>query len=67
MSDNKQKLTFSQKISGLKAEFAKIFWPDRFRTTKQSTAVIIITAIMGLIIVFFDMIIQYGVDFLVQL
>lgn len=67
MSDQKQKLTLSQRISGLKAEFAKIFWPDRIKTTKQSTAVIIATAILGLIIVFFDMIIQYGVDFLVEL
>lgn len=67
MADKKEKLSLSQKFSGLRAEFSKITWPDRKRLSKQSIAVIVATCILGLLIVFFDMIIQYGVDFLVEL
>lgn len=67
MAEQKQKLTLSQRIAGLKAEFAKIYWPDRPRAAKQTVAVIVVTAIMGVLIVFFDMIIQYGIDFLIEL
>lgn len=51
---------------GLTAEFGKIVWPDKDTIAKQSTATILVSLVMGLIIVFFDMIIQYGVDFLVD-
>ncbi len=67
MSDNKEKATLLTWWEGLKAEFGKIFWPDTTQVTKQSTAVIVASVIIALLIVFFDMIIQYGVDFLVNL
>lgn len=57
----------SERLSGIKTEFAKIYWPDRKKVTKQTIAVIAVSAIMGVLIVFFDMIIQYGLDFLFTL
>lgn len=57
----------TSRFTSLKAEFAKIFWPDRISVTKQSIAVVIVSAIMGVLIVFFDMIIQFGLDKLFSL
>ncbi|MFA9377128.1 MAG: preprotein translocase subunit SecE [Lachnotalea sp.] len=51
---------------GLKAEFYKIIWPDKKSLVRQSTAVIVISIILGLIISLLDAIIKYGVDFLVK-
>lgn len=67
MADTKEKTTLSDWWSGLRAEFGKIFWPDREQVTKQSAAVVVVSIIIALLIVFFDMIIQYGVDILVNL
>ena len=36
--------------AGLKAEFNKIVWPDKDSVTKQTTAVVIASVILGLII-----------------
>ena len=52
---------------GIKTEFGKIVWADRKTVGRQTTAVVIISIILGLLIVFFDMIIQYGVDKFVKL
>lgn len=54
-------------FAALKAEFAKIFWPDKTSVARQTVAVVIVTAIMGVLIVFFDMIIQFGLDKIFQL
>ncbi len=54
-------------VTGLKAEFRKIIWPAREQLAKETTAVVIASVILGLIIALFDFIIQYGVDFLVNL
>ncbi|MBO6215755.1 MAG: preprotein translocase subunit SecE [Lachnospiraceae bacterium] len=67
MADNNEKTTVVGWWEGLKAEFGKIFWPDRAQVGKQSFAVIVASIFIALLIVFFDMIIQYGVDFLVNL
>lgn len=66
MADGK-KSTMAQRIDGLKAEFSKIVWPEPKSIGKQSTAVIVLSVVIALIIVVLDMIIQYGVDFLVNL
>lgn len=55
------------RITALKEEFAKIFWPDKASVGKQTLAVIVLTAILGIIIVFFDMVIQLGLDKLFSL
>ena len=68
MAEKKEgKVTFADRMNGLKTEFGKIVWPDGQTIYKQSVAVILVTILVALLIVFFDMIIQYGVDFLVNL
>ena len=54
-------------LTGLKAEFRKIIWPTKQDVAKETTAVVITSIIVGLIIAMFDYIIQYGVDFLLGL
>ena len=54
-------------FTGLKAEFKKIIWPNKQSLAKQTTAVIVVSVALGLIIALMDYIIQYGVDFLVGL
>ncbi|WP_099469192.1 preprotein translocase subunit SecE [Konateibacter massiliensis] len=51
---------------GLKLEFNKIIWPDQKSLAKQTTAVVAISLILGLIISLLDTIIKYGVDLLVK-
>ncbi len=67
MAAENGKKTFSQHWSSLKAEFAKIIWPENQTVVRQSAATIIISAILGVLIAVLDMLIQYGVDFLVNL
>ena len=54
-------------FTGLKAEFSKIMWPTKEQLAKETTAVVIVSVILGVIIALLDFIIQYGVDFLVNL
>lgn len=54
-------------FSGLKAEFQKIIWPTKETLAKETTAVVVSSVILGLIIALLDFIIQYGIDFLVSL
>jgi len=54
-------------FTGLKAEFSKIIWPTKETLAKETTAVVVVSVILGLIITLLDFIIQYGVDFLVSL
>ena len=52
-------------FKGLKGEFKKIIWPDKKSVAKQTTAVVIISVILGALIKLIDMIIQLGLDFIV--
>ena len=54
-------------FDGLKAEFKKIIWPTREDITKETTAVVVCSVILGAIIVVLDFIVQHGIDFLVNL
>lgn len=54
-------------FEGLKAEFGKIVWPAKDALAKQTTAVIVVSLVVGLIITILDTFIQYGIDFLVNL
>ncbi len=49
---------------GLKTEFKKIVWLGRADLAKQSTAVIIVSVIVGILIAIIDRVVLYGVDFL---
>ncbi len=61
-TSNKKK----SKFTDLKVEFKKIIWPDKTSLAKQTTAVVAISVVLGVIISVLDMFIQYGVDFLVK-
>ena len=48
------------------AEFRKIIWPDQKSIGKQTAAVLSVSVVLGVLITIIDMIVQYGVDFLVK-
>ena len=52
-------------FKGLKAEFKKIIWPDKISAAKQTTAVVVVSVILGVLIKVIDMLIQFGLDFIV--
>lgn len=54
-------------FKGVKTEFKKITWPDKEALLKQSTAVVCISVIVGVIIAIIDFLLQYGIDFLTTL
>ncbi len=51
-------------FKGLKSEFKKIIWPDKESLVKQSTAVVVITIILGIIIALVDLCVNYGIKFI---
>ena len=54
-------------FDGLKAEYRKIIWPTKDDIQKETTAVVVVSVILGIIIAILDLIFQYGIDFLVNL
>ncbi len=52
-------------FKGLKAEFAKIIWPDKMSVAKQTTAVVVASVILGALIKIIDMLIQICLRFIV--
>ncbi len=67
MGDSSEKQAKPSFWQGLKSEYKKITWPDKKSAIKQSVVVTIISVILGLIIVVFDALIKYGVNFLMSL
>ena len=53
-------------FNGVKAEFRKIIWPDKPTLIRQTTAVVIVSVIVGAIIAVIDRAVLYGVDMLVK-
>ncbi len=53
-------------FSGLKAEFSKIVWPDKASLTKETTAVVIVSVLLGVIIAVVDLVARLGIEFLVK-
>ena len=66
-TENKSSAPKESWLSGIKAEFGKIIWPTKESLARQTTAVVIVSVIVGLIIAMLDTVIQYGVNFLVNL
>ena len=52
---------------GLKGEYSKIIWDNKESVTKQTTAVVIITVILGVIIAIVDWLLKNGIDFITKL
>lgn len=51
-------------FKGLKAEFSKVIWPDRETVTKQTVAVLVSSVALGLMIALLDLIIKFGLGFI---
>ncbi len=75
MSDNKTDAAvrsggtesgFQKFAHGVRNEFKKIVWPSRETLIKQSTAVVIVSVIVGAIIALIDRGVLYGIDFLLK-
>ena len=60
-NEGTQKKSF---FKGLKAEFTKIVWPDKETVTKQTIAVMSSAIALGLIIAIIDLIIKFGLSFI---
>ena len=54
-------------FKGLKSEYAKIVWENRESVTKQTTAVVVISVILGIIIAIVDWVLKNGIDFITKL
>ena len=52
-------------FKGLKAEFKKVIWPDRKTLATETTAVVAVSSAVGIIIAVLDLVIQYGLNFLI--
>ena len=65
MSD-KAKTQKKSWFKGLQAEFKKVIWPDRKTLTRQTTAVVVVSVVLGLLIAVIDALLNYGVEFLVR-
>ena len=55
------------KLSQIKAEFKKIIWPDKTTARKETTAVVTVSVLLGWLIALLDIVLRYGVDFLISL
>ena len=54
-------------FKGLKAEFKKIVWPDKKSLARESAAVVASAVALGIIIKILDVVINYGIEFLMSL
>ena len=66
MAEKKEKAKKTSWFKGLKAEFKKIIWPDKKTLAKQTVAVTAYSIVLGAIIAVVDVIVKYGIDFLVK-
>lgn len=66
MAGNTEKTNKKSWFKGLKAEYKKIIWPDKKTLAKQTVAVTVCSIALGAIIAIVDVLIQYGIDFLVR-
>ena len=65
MSD-KTKTQKKSWFKGLQAEFKKVIWPDKKTLARQTTAVIVVSVVLGAVIAVVDAILKYGIDLLVR-
>lgn len=54
-------------FKSLKAEFKRIIWPDKDTVIKETTAVVVVTVILGAIIALLDFVIKFGIDKIIQM
>lgn len=66
MSGKTEKTQKKSWFKGLQAEFKKVIWPDKNALAKQTTAVVTVSVLLGVIITMIDTIMKYGIDLLVK-
>ena len=54
-------------FKSFKAEFKRIIWPDKDTVIKETTAVVVVTVILGAVIALLDFIIKFGIDKIIQM
>ena len=54
-----------QILTNLRVEFGRIIWPDRDTLTKSTAAVVVSSVALGIIIAVIDMIIKFGLGFVI--
>lgn len=66
-TENKNSASKENWFTGVKSEFNKIIWPTKESLARQTTAVVVVSVIVGLIIAVLDFGIQELVNILVNL
>ena len=54
-----------QILTNLRVEFGRIIWPDGDTLTKSTAAVVVSSVALGIIIAVIDMIIKFGLGFVI--
>ncbi|MBQ7424779.1 MAG: preprotein translocase subunit SecE [Lachnospiraceae bacterium] len=54
-------------FKGVKAEFGKIIWPTRDDIIKQTTAVVVVSAICCALIAVLDYVFEYGMNWITSI
>ena len=54
-------------FTGVKAEFGKIIWPTRDDIVKQTTAVVVVSAVCCALIALLDIVFGYGMNFITSI
>ena len=62
---NEEKAPKIKFFDGVKAEFKKIIWPDKKSLSKQTLAVVVITAFLSVIIALLDAIVKFGINVII--
>lgn len=62
---SKEKAPKKSFFKGLKTEFNKIVWPDKETVGKQTVAVLTASIALGLLIAVIDLIIKFGLSFII--
>ena len=66
MGDSNEKTQKTPFLKGVKKEFGRIIWPNKNTLAKQTTAVVSVSVILGILISIIDAVIKYGIDLLVR-
>lgn len=53
-------------FQSLKSEFNKIVWPNKEQLTKETSVVVVVSVILGILIAILDMVLQYGIQLIIK-
>ena len=66
MDETKKKTAPKKSIwKNLKGEFQKIVWPDKDTLIRRTVAALAIAVALGVVIALLDMVIQFGLSFII--